>query len=169
MYQNKVTNAFIHKGNERKNYPLIRGIYKLEDAKYNLEQLSNGVNNIINYRLKKTPYLWSPCYPNEISYWLRNMPIYISEDFGYNVVPALNALRGDGLSNSEYEAIKLKFDPLIYEYVDECARFYETLKQTIRFETSYWPSGKYPLKNLTEKGEELIEAIRQDALHRSNV
>jgi hypothetical protein len=169
MYQNKVTKAFTNNWDKRKNHPLTRGIYKLSEAQGELEQLSNGVKNIYKYRLKKISYLHSPCCPNEISLWLKNMPIYISENFGYNVVPALSALRGDGLSDSEFKNMKRRYGPLIYEYIDECARFHEALKHSIRFETSSWHFGESRLQYLTDKGIELIQEIMQDSLHRSNV
>ena len=70
----------------RRAYPLPSGGYKLVEVRTRLEQTSQAVTNF----MRETGSGRSPV-------WIRQIPTMIAGELGYNVIPAISALVGDGL------------------------------------------------------------------------
>ena len=85
---------------DRATYPLHSGIYKLRDARNNLNRCADTVANISAYQ-REGPDAgrgWFGCCTHEdADVWLKSLPEVLAHELGYNVMPAIRALAGDGV------------------------------------------------------------------------
>ena len=89
--------------------PLSQGRYKLNEGQHALHHI---VSTLV--RREKTPTihcnplkrpLKTVCLDDEFGVWAKRVPIIITDIFGYDILPAIEALEGDGLPPTEVTAI----------------------------------------------------------------
>lgn len=98
---NKCRDEF-HRGEaDRRKYPLHRGEYKLKEAHYRLTHWRDTLSKVGDYQ-RKTPSQrkrantnFGACMAEEAASWLKELPELIAFEFGYYIVPAVEALGGD--------------------------------------------------------------------------
>jgi len=90
--------AFQNGTASRATYPLQRGEYKLSEAKNTLLKWAKEVQSIDDYQrgVLSRPAL-ACCAVDEISSWLKQCPVNIAELIGYDILPGIAALTGDGV------------------------------------------------------------------------
>jgi len=103
---NKCRDEF-HRGEaDRRKYPLHRGEYKLKEAHRALTYWRETLCKAGDYQ-RKTPSqsarvnkCFGACTHEEAAWWLKKLPEQIAFKFGYAIVPAVEALGGDGVPSN---------------------------------------------------------------------
>lgn len=106
----------------RVEYPLSSGVYKLKEVLQRYGSLPNEIARIAGYlqRGDEMPKFLKHCAREELDEWLHERPVAIISDAGYNVVPAIEALGGDGVPVREVRKIKRRYVPVVESIVRDC-------------------------------------------------
>jgi hypothetical protein len=84
--------------NERLEYPLHEGIYKLKEGRNSLRSTLEEIQTIAALKRNEVEnYQLQQCQPSEIASWLRSVPSYLAHVLGRTVLPAFGALTADGV------------------------------------------------------------------------
>lgn len=108
---------------KRAKYPLRSGTYKLREARTALRRMQSTMETIrsrLNNPDDKYPCpLLGCCTLDEMDDWLKNLPTQLATKLGYDILPAIAALIGDGIAkidvdgelyNTEIDALRLLND-----------------------------------------------------------
>ena len=156
---------------DRIKHPLPYSIYKLRERVVLWDRYATTVNKIKDYKNGLTsPYMFDGCMPFETSIWLKWRPTEISYGMGYNIVPAIAALEGDGVDKDTIERIKEKFMPEIEDLIDDCDALYDVIKKNIYYEYDNFKKGYSELRDLHERAIDITQGIldysgREEALY----
>ncbi len=85
---------------DRATYPLHSGIYKLRETRNRLDRYAETVANVGAYQRREPGAgrgLFGCCTNEDAAVWLKRLPGFLAHDFGYDVMPAVLALAGDGV------------------------------------------------------------------------
>lgn len=86
----------------RYRYPLNTGRYKLEEGLVSIKRtLSTYRAGLCDRQLLAGSGIYESCMRCEFDEWLMTIPEYIAYDLGYNILPGLSALVGDGVEHDE--------------------------------------------------------------------
>lgn len=86
----------------RYRYPLQKGRYKVEEGiECTRRILSTYRAGLSERQLAVVSGKYESCMDFEFDEWLLSIPEYISHQLGYNVLPGLSALAGDGVANAQ--------------------------------------------------------------------
>ena len=77
----------------RREYPLIRGLYKLEQVE---SELKSWLNTAWDIEFNGIPK--AHCVNQDAWGWIQALPNHVVHTLGYDVVPAIEALAGDAIS-----------------------------------------------------------------------
>ena len=156
--------AFEKGQQERRAYPLTRGAYKLRNVIDSLSRDVEAMNAIRDYLLNRKRYVRPTnlvrCTSDDLAIWLKGLPEAIAHQFGNDVLPAVGALRGDGVPPSETNAAVRQFSRRIQKYVDQCESQRIRLKSGIAGEYASIKNGYSDLYGLITAGRR----ITRDAL-----
>jgi hypothetical protein len=157
--------------NNRIQHPFPFSIYKLRERVSIWNSFTRTINEIKDYKNGLTnPYMFDGCAPYETSIWLKWRPTEISYRMGYDVVPAIDALKGDGVDQNTIERIKRKFIPEIEELIDDCDALYDVIKKNIYYEYDNFKKGYSELRDLHDRAIDITQGIldysgREEALY----
>ena len=92
---------------QRTKYPLRSGAYKLREARTALRRMQSTMTGI-RIRLKnpddKYPCpLLGCCTLDDMDDWLKNLPTQLATKLGYDIMPAIEALTGDGIAKIDVD------------------------------------------------------------------
>ena len=155
----------------RIHHPFPRSIYKLRERVSIWNRFARTINEIKDYKNGLTnPYMFDGCAPHETSIWLKWRPTEIAYRMGYDIVPAIDALKGDGVDEYTIEKIKRKFIPEIEELIDDCDALYDVIKKNIYYEYDNFKKGYSELRDLHERAIDITQGIldysgREEALY----
>lgn len=102
---------------ERSQFPLNAGIYKLRDALRGFEKIEANTE-------QATRFVNGEGYYGEFSSkeladaWIRNVPVQIAQILGHDVVPAMAALVGDGVPTDAVELLRQRYHPPLANLLD---------------------------------------------------
>ena len=103
---NKCRDEFVRGEANRGNHPLRNGEYKLKEAHRALTYWRDTLSKVGDYQ-RKTPSQrkrantnFGACTHEEAAWWLKKLPEQIGFKFGYAIVPAVEALGGDGVPSN---------------------------------------------------------------------
>ena len=100
--------AFNDGAQSRPSYPLRLGLYKLSESIRNLQSTRDEVMRISKVvKGTKSPSCLQHCTNEDKAVWLRKVPLFAAYDLGYEIIPALRALKFDGVLKSQSEAAAL--------------------------------------------------------------
>ena len=86
----------------RYRHPLHQGRYKLKEGINCIDRiLSSYRAGLYDRQLITTPGSYQSLMPFEFDEWLVTIPEYIAYHLGYDVLPGLSALTGDGVSQEQ--------------------------------------------------------------------
>jgi len=147
--------AFLDGYVTRSAYPLQQGLYKLREVKHKLERLHRAVTEIEYHKAHnlRFPHVLACCMGHEAASWLKTIPITISRKLGYEILPAIRALTGDGLSSQKIASLKSDLKPIINSLLSDCEWTYHLIRKNIRHEYQNMKSGQ------SELAQELKDAI----------
>ena len=143
----------------RHSYPLEAGAYKLREARHRLLRMMDTVEAIGDF-LRKPPSVFPGaslgpcCTTDDKAYWLKNLPKQVSEMLGYDILPAIAALTGDGVSQTDVD-VKLNIaQARAKQLLKDCEAHHVRLKGGVKREYAAIKSGRSELYDI------LIDADR---------
>ena len=175
--------AFEKGQHERRAYPLTRGEYKLRNVidslKRDLEAMNAIRDHLLNRKRYAAPAHLIRCTSDDMAIWLKGLPEATAHQFGHDVLPAIHALRGDGVPSLAADAAVRRFTGWIDVYIDECETQRARLKSGVAGEYASIRSGYSDLYGLITDGlritsdalqvadqhKSVLSAIELDVLH----
>lgn len=160
------TKTFQTAQRNRQNYPLRTGEYKLVETQRLLKSYPEEVQRIAD--MKNNPnnpeyrHRLHRCAPVDCGIWLKGLPNAIADLMGYNVVPAIDALVGDGASYSDVQRIKGMFSGRINDLIQGCDSAQHVLKQGISVEYGNFKRGDSILAGLTGEAESIVNDVLRE-------
>ena len=153
---NEIFNAARDK---RTAHPLTSGQYKLREAEDTLNAWRELVLKIaIRLRTKakftETECL-GPCMAIERGTYLKSIPALLAELIGQNILPAIAALEGDGLSKADVQRLLSRAETDAQRLLDDCEAVRLRLKAEIKHEYRAMRRGESLLLGLLVKAEAL--------------
>ncbi len=112
-----------HEGQqERLNHPLPYGAYKMKEVGNRLESCLESLLEIINYKLsgQPMPTCFRHCANSEVNSWLKDRPLDIAKSMGYDILPGIAALGGDGVTKGDVQRIKARYKTVISAIIVQC-------------------------------------------------
>ena len=94
--------AFNKVQQRRTQHPLRSGLYKLEESKWRITRMQETLYAISEYlsgqgRYRPGSALGPCCMTFDKGFWLRKLPRLVAEMLAYEILPAIQALTGDGV------------------------------------------------------------------------
>lgn len=106
MTKTPCRDAFLSAQAARRTAPLQSGVYKLREAQGTIQRFEDTLRTIAAYSRK--PQIFplrhcslGPLMTDEIEDYLRALPIKIIDIVAYDILPAITALTGDGIAESD--------------------------------------------------------------------
>ena len=101
--------AFKTAQSERAKYPLRSGEYKLREVHTRLSRAKESMDKIGEHLKKPGGYelgqnLGPCCTTDDKAIWLKAIPMWVAEMLGYDILPAIKALTGDGIADRHVAA-----------------------------------------------------------------
>jgi hypothetical protein len=155
---NDIFNLRLHERTTR--YPLAYGRYKLVEARHWLNRAGRNIDLMMkdfDNLYRKRTYLG--CTVDDRSTWLKHTPLDVAEGLGYEVVPGIDALLGDGVSLITVNNIKAKVLPEINQLVVNCDQVRNQISKNIKVEYRCWQQQNSLVKPLTIKAVTIIDEI----------
>lgn len=165
MSKKSCHDAFHAAREARRQVPLARGAYKLRESLSVMGEMRETLDAIEDLVCNRASYpagsiLGSCCTTDDKAYWMRNVPIYMAEVLGYVILPAVEALGGDGLSQHDVRRELNSAESAVGPILQKCDAAYARIKRSINLEYRQMREGRSDLKALLD----LAEVIPQRAL-----
>lgn len=142
---------------KREQHPLPSGLYKLRDAHREMGKCLDEFVLLARLLRAKQP-LRGNCTYGDQAPWIKKRPIDISFELGWKVLPAIQALIGDGISNAEINKYLPGFIQRIADLVNQCERTLPQIKGPIKHEYDRWRNHDSIVAPLFETALSIIES-----------
>lgn len=124
----------------RAQYPLSAGAYKLREALQRIARMQATMNAIGDYLRNPHRYTagvsLSSCTTDDMADWLKNLPKQLADMLGYEILPAIAALTGDGIATSyvagELESANAHVRDLLHDCEKQYARLHARIEREYR-------------------------------------
>jgi len=150
---------------KRAAYPLPYGIYKLEEAVSGLMRSSENIRQLMEY--SKRRHTLSPsfiaCTWEDKAAWLKNAVLDIAHTLGYEILPSIDAMKGDGLKQAAIDQLKALAMDTTPELLVEVDRLYGRIRRKISYEYLGWKDGNSEVQDLILRTAELGQRLLNDA------
>ena len=144
---------------QRTKYPLSAGRYKLDEARHAVEDWRRLVNTIaervrtggkfgINENL-------GPCMAPDRGTYLKSIPARLAERIGYNILPGIAALEGDGVPKVEVQRLVRRAETDAQRLIADCEAMRLCLKGGIDHEYEAMRRGESLLLELFDEAQAL--------------
>lgn len=155
--QTTCAKVFAKNLHRRQNYPLRSGLYKLKEAHYFIEALENEIQLLSRLHRMGEPLRGLRTYGDH-AHWIKNIPKFIAEEFGWKVLPAIRALEADGVNELKLQKFLPSIEGRIKKLISECDFVFEEMQGPISNEYSRWKIGCSALDDLFYLAITIIEA-----------
>jgi hypothetical protein len=136
----------------RLKHPLPHGEYKLLEFRDRRERSLTEVYRIGAYRRGECPgYDLQLCTTEDAATWLKSVPKRTAHLIGYELIPSIAALTGNGVDPSRLERLLPHFQAQAEALVDECEKVHQRLKRNIKVEYDLMLSGNSLVAPLLER------------------
>lgn len=148
---------------DRQRVPLFSGLYKLREALRYLEQDCETVEAIAwhvrgNPFAVQAPQLHGCTFEDRVT-WLKRRPTAIARSLGYDVLPAIQALSGDGWSARTIRALSETAHSQADEIVARCDSIHAWLRISIKPEYAAMATAKSYVAHPLEDAATLVRQI----------
>jgi hypothetical protein len=98
--------AFDAAQQKRAQHPLQAGAYKLREVRNRVERMQDTMCDIGEYLKKPRDFypgqcLGSCCTTDDKADWIQSLPAKVADLIGYDLLPAIAALTGDGIAETD--------------------------------------------------------------------
>ncbi len=144
----------------RRKHPLTRGAYKLRDTQQNLNRMIATLDAVGDY-LRRRPQHRGPlplggCTTDDKAIYLKRIPTTLAKMFGYDVLPAIAALTGDGVPQHNVRQALGQIQRRVEYLLDECDVQHASLKKDIKAEYENMKAGYSELYGLLTDALDLV-------------
>jgi hypothetical protein len=144
---------------QRAKYPLASGLYKLREAEHAIEDWRRLVNTIAERTQGGSGFgateNLGPCMSYERGTYLKSIPARLAERIGYNILPGIAALEGDGVPKAEVQHLLRRAETDAHRLIAECEALRLRLKGGIEHEYCAVRQGESHLSRLLEDARAL--------------
>ena len=145
--------AFDAAQKRRTRYPLQSGRYKLGDAQNSISRMLDTTDAIADCLNRPSSYstgqtLGHCCTTDDKAIWLKNVPTQIADMLGHNILPAIAALTGDGVTKAEAQRRLSRANLDARRLIADCEAVRLRLKAGIGREYSAMKQGQSHLREL---------------------
>ena len=124
--------AFIKAQSQRAKYPLRAGAYKIREARTALLRMQSTMETIRRYLNnpddKYPPPLLGCCTLDEMDDWLKNLPTQLATKLGYDIMPAIAALTGDGIAKIDVDGELYNAEIDVRRLLNDCEKQHTRLQ-----------------------------------------
>ena len=142
---------------KREQHPLPSGLYKLRDAHREMNKCLDEFVLLAKLLRAKQP-LRGNCTYGDQAPWIKKRPVDISFELGWKVLPAIQALVGDGVSTAEINKLLPGFIRRIANLINQCERALPLIKGPISYEYARWRNHDSAITPLLESVISIIES-----------
>lgn len=155
---------------KRRSYPLKSGAYKLREARHGLGRMMETVDAIGDFLRKPKSVAPGPtigvcCTTDDKGNWLKTLPAEVAEMLGYDILPAIAALRGEeGVAETDVAAELATARARADQLLNRCEAQRVRLKGGIKAEYPAIKSGQSELyallvgaDHIAQRALELVE------------
>lgn len=159
MTQQPSREIFIEAMKERvTNRPFVRiSAYKVRESRGNIENELRVVHSIAHFvstpPRSRNRYALVSCTPEDKAQRFKDIPRIIAQEFGQNLIPAIEALHVEGVPRADIKAFVATLKPLVNKLLKDCDAVRAVNNLSVRPEYG-------ALKN----GTSLSQPLCQDAL-----
>ena len=137
---------------ERAKYTLTKGRYKLDEARHAIEDWQKLVVTVAN-RVRSGGVFGEdenlgPCMGDEHEVYLEELPDSLANLVGYNILPAIAALEGDGVPKAEVQRLLSRAESDAKRLLAECEAVKSRLNGGIDHEYGAMRRGESRLHDL---------------------
>ena len=146
---------------KRLKFPLHNGAYKLREALRGLDGCLETLDAIATDRKQGLTGLARPlgcCTSDDYAVWLQRLPESIAFDLGYYTLPAIVALRGDGVPSAALNRTLAEAEHEVRKLVVACEATRLTLQQGIALEYKRMEAGKSALRKLAQRAAQIAQS-----------
>ena len=149
---------------KRLKFPLHNGAYKLREAQRGLDRCLETVATLdaIATDRKAGPNgqtrLLGCCTSDDDAVWLQRLPESIAFDLGYYTLPAIVALRGDGVPSAALNRTLAEAEHEVRKLVVACEATRVTLQQGIALEYERMEAGNSALRPLAQRAAQIAQS-----------
>jgi hypothetical protein len=173
--------AFNKAAKSRTAYPLPFGAYKLRDAlrwlsrmKHSMDEIGNHLNKPGNYAVGRP--LGPCCTTEDKAFWIKGIPAQVAHMLGHDILPAIAALGGDGVSQSDVASEVARAKCEATNLLNDCERQLRRLKRGIKGEYGMMKKGDSEVYGLlagavviAENALQLVEWSEREARRAKSV
>lgn len=146
---------------ERDNHPLRSGLYKLEEARQDIESWRELLSTIAA-RLRSGGTFGAdenlgPCMAQERGIYLKGLPGRLAQLIGYKILPGIAALGGDGIPRVEVERLLHSAQTKAQHLIADCESVRLRLEGGIDHEYREMRQGNGALIGLLGAANELLD------------
>jgi len=141
---------------KRSAHPLPSGVYKLLEAHSDLWQCLDEFY-LLAELLRANQPLRGSCTWGDQAPWIKKMPLVIAFEFGWKVLPGIQALAGDGVADVEVTKELPGFVKRVAKLINCCDAVLPSIKGPIKYEYERWLDYDSLITPLLEKGLCVIE------------
>ena len=153
----------------RASYPLHKGIYKLRESADWLKRSAKNIDTMIGYHhSREGSKAFIACCWDDKSSWLKDIVVDVAHRLGYEILPGIEALKGDGLTMVNIYKIRTQTLTKIDLILDEVDRIHSLIKKQIDHEYAEWGKRRSPIKDVLIDTAILAENIATSAESRIN-
>lgn len=164
--------SFARGSADREKSPLPRGLFKLREIGRWFQADLDGVIEIENHLLCKSPYpRLLHCTPEDKHIWLKRLPGYLSYQLSYKILAGVNALAGDDIDEATIQHIKSWVESRVKGLLVDLEQTRRVIAKNIGHEYTRMRCGGGLLKPLLEEIVRLVQDILElvDTYHLQEV
>ncbi len=140
--------------------PANRGAYKLRETQQNLNRMIATLDAVGDY-LRRRPQHRGPmglggCTTDDKAIYLKRIPTTLAKMFGYDVLPAIATLTGDGVPQHNVRQALGQIQRRVEYLLDECDVQHASLKKGIKAEYENMKAGYSELYGLLTDALDLV-------------
>jgi len=142
---------------QRADHPLPSGLYKLRDAKREISRNLEEFQLLARLLQSKQP-LRGNCTYGDHALWVKKWPTELAFELGWKVLPSIEALVGDGISDEKVKNCLPGYFRRIANLVNQCEVISPQITGPIGNEYKRWRNKKSLITPLFETALGIIES-----------
>lgn len=157
--------AFDRGQSDRQPHRLKTGAYKIGNVRDDLTRSLRTMDAIRAFKCRRRhsrrPAPLGCCTSEEMPLWIKRQPEALAHQLGYDLLPAIAALGGDGVPDADVADALCELRPEIDALVQRCEWEHARLQSAVRYEYTALRAGRSALCKLMEDARSLAEAAYQ--------
>lgn len=152
----------------RRSYPLEAAVYKLREARHRLSRMMKTIDAIGDLlrqpgSVRSGSALGPCCTTDDKAIWLKGVPDQVAEMLGYDILPAIATLTGDGVPKTDLAVERNIAQATAIQLLKDCEAQRVRLKVGINTEYAAIKSGQSELYDLLVDADHIAQRALEQA------